>query len=272
MADRRTGGLRERPVGPRSDAGTGAATRPPRIPAGTGARRAPSGIGAFGTGAFRLGPSTGDTDTEQQRPRRAGLRRRRRPGASARGVAPEPRRWRCRRDCRGPPSDTVGASPPRRRAGSRVLPVVVAVVVLGVVVGVAVALAPSHHPPAGRRSDSRHTTTTHTTHPQTTVALPPQVRPTTSTAATASYGAPSTGYTVGLQATGPCWVEATETSTGKVAWTGTLVTGQTQSIAATGNLLLRLGAANDVNITLNGEAVLLPTGFQSPFNMTFQSA
>jgi hypothetical protein len=67
-------------------------------------------------------------------------------------------------------------------------------------------------------------------------------------------------------------VEATETSTGKVAWTGTLATGQTQSIAATGNLLIRLGAANDVSITLNGEPVLLPTGFGSPFNMTFQSA
>ncbi len=271
MADRRTGGLRERPVGPRSDAGTGAATRPPRIR----------------PGPAHAGPHPGSARSGQGRP--GSVRAPAIPTPSSNGhdelvfvddAAPAPRPEESPRSpalalSKGLSRATLGhrrGLAPRRRAGSRVLPVVVAVVVLGAVVGVAVALAPSHHPPAGRRSDSRHTTTTHTTHPQTTVALPPQVRPTTSTAATASYGAPSTGYTVGLQATGPCWVEATETSTGKVAWTGTLVTGQTQSIAATGNLLLRLGAANDVNISLNGEAVLLPTGFQSPFNMTFQSA
>ena len=60
-------------------------------------------------------------------------------------------------------------------------------------------------------------------------------------------------------------------STGHVVWTGTLQTGQTQAIPATGSLVVRLGAANDVTVTLNGEPVVLPTGFQSPFDMSFQA-
>jgi hypothetical protein len=66
-------------------------------------------------------------------------------------------------------------------------------------------------------------------------------------------------------------VYATKASTGAVVWTGTLQTGQTQAIAATGSLIVRLGAANDVNVTMNGTPVVLPTGFQSPFDMHFQA-
>ena len=76
-------------------------------------------------------------------------------------------------------------------------------------------------------------------------------------------------HEVNLAATGLCWVDATEASTGAVLWTGTLQTGQSRAIAATGSLVLRLGAANDVNVTLNGEPVVLPTGFRSPFDMRF---
>ncbi len=72
-----------------------------------------------------------------------------------------------------------------------------------------------------------------------------------------------------LRATGLCWVDATAASTGNVVWTGTLQTGQSQSIPATGSLIVRLGAANDVTVTMNGEPVVLPSGFQSPFNMSF---
>ncbi|HXQ60733.1 MAG TPA: DUF4115 domain-containing protein [Acidimicrobiales bacterium] len=147
-----------------------------------------------------------------------------------------------------------------------------AVVVLAAVVAVAVVLAPSHPSrTAQHRSTTRPKTSARTTHPHTTVTVPPQVQPTTSTADTAAYSAPSNAYTVDLQATGPCWVEATETATGNVVWTGTLASGQNRSIPATGSLVLRLGAANDVSVTLNGEQVLLPVGFHSPFDMSFGS-
>jgi len=160
---------------------------------------------------------------------------------------------------------------PGGRATRNVWAVAAVVAVLAVVVGVAVALAPSHHtasPPARDRHVASHR---HATHPHTTVTTPPQVKATTSTAITASYSAPTTGYTIGLAANGLCWVEATETSTGTVVWTGTLQTGQTKAIAASGNLVVRLGAANDVAVTLNGVPVVLPPGFASPFDMTFST-
>jgi hypothetical protein len=150
--------------------------------------------------------------------------------------------------------------------------VVAAAVILGAVVGVAVVLAPSHHvPPSSHLSALKKpkTSARGKTHP--TITVPPEVEPTASTADTAAYGTPSTSYTLGIQATGPCWVEATEVSSGKVVWTGTLTPGQSHSIPASGNLLLRLGAANDVSVTMNGEPIVLPTGFHSPFDMSFTS-
>jgi hypothetical protein len=104
------------------------------------------------------------------------------------------------------------------------------------------------------------------------VAAPTSLQPSTSTASTAAYRAPSSSYTVSLEATGLCWVDATEASSGTVVWTGTLQTGQTRAIPASGSLIVRLGAANDVNVTLNGEKVDFPTGFVSPFNMSFEVA
>ncbi len=143
---------------------------------------------------------------------------------------------------------------------------------LGLVIGVAVALTPTHpRNAASHHSTTKPRSTVRTTEPRTTVPPPPEVHPTSSTAVTADYSAPATGYTVGLQATGPCWVEATTTASGALVWTGTLAPGQTRSIAATGSLLLRLGASDDVSVSLNGETVAFPTGFQSPFDMTFEA-
>ena len=86
------------------------------------------------------------------------------------------------------------------------------------------------------------------------------------------YTAPDSAYTVELSATGPCWILATETATGKVLWTGTMEAGQIQQIPATGSLVIRLGAAFVVTVTLNGEPVTLPAGHASPFDVSFQSA
>jgi hypothetical protein len=141
------------------------------------------------------------------------------------------------------------------------------------VIGAAVALSPSHPP---KRLTALHRPSTKsksssTTVPPTTVP-PPQVHASSSTSTTADYGAPATSYTVALQATGPCWVEATAAATGDLVWTGTMTPGQSRSVPATGSLILRLGAPEDVNVTLNGTPVVLPTGYQSPFDMRFTSA
>ena len=150
---------------------------------------------------------------------------------------------------------------------------VVAVVILGAVVATALVLAPSHHvPPHPDRSALRKPKTSHGTKTHPTITVPPEVEPTASTAVTAAYAAPSTNYTVGIQATGLCWVEATQASNGNVVWTATLTSGQSHSIPASGNLVLRLGAANDVTVTMNGEPVAFPPGFHSPFDVSFNTA
>jgi hypothetical protein len=104
-----------------------------------------------------------------------------------------------------------------------------------------------------------------------TTTTAPTLQPTTSSAAEAAYAAPASGYTVALSATAPCWVEAEEVATGTVVYTGTLSPGQSQQFAASGDLFVRLGAAFVVTVSLNGEPITLPTGHQSPFNVTFQA-
>ncbi|HXQ43964.1 MAG TPA: RodZ domain-containing protein [Acidimicrobiales bacterium] len=276
MADRRPPGLRDAPDRSRSSAGTGAPARPTRPrpgPAHAGPHPGSSRQGQARPGSVRAPAPTPSSNGHDELVFVDDAAPPPRPDQSARSSALALSRGLSRGLSR------TGRGHRRNRsalglAGNRILPVVVAVVVLGVVVGAALALSPSHHPPTAthHRSGATHPSSVHKSHPQTTLAAPPQVRPTTSTSATASYGTPSTTYSVGLQATGPCWVEATEASTGRVVWTGTLASGQTQAIPATGNLLVRLGAANDVSITLNGEQVILPTGFHSPFDMTFVPA
>jgi hypothetical protein len=166
---------------------------------------------------------------------------------------------------------------PRRRS----LLTATTVVVLAAVVAVAIALAPSRssHRPA---ASSSRTTSAHSSGPstksgsssharKTPTPAPQTLQPVTSSADAAAYTAPAGAYSVELAASGPCWILATEITTGKVLWTGTLGAGDIRQIPATGGLSVRIGADN-VTVALNGKPVTLPAGHQSPFNLTFQSA
>jgi hypothetical protein len=99
----------------------------------------------------------------------------------------------------------------------------------------------------------------------------PTIQPTDSSTTAASYPAPTGAYTVGLSASGPCWVLATDVATGQVVWTGTLQADGQQQIQATGSLHVRLGAAFDVAVVLDGSPVVLPPGHVSPFDLTFEA-
>jgi hypothetical protein len=97
------------------------------------------------------------------------------------------------------------------------------------------------------------------------------VQPTASSTTAASYPAPTGAYTVGISASGPCWVMATDVATGQVLWTGTLQADGQQQIQATGSLHVRIGAAFDVAVALDGSPVVLPAGHVSPFDLTFEA-
>jgi hypothetical protein len=85
----------------------------------------------------------------------------------------------------------------------------------------------------------------------------------------ASYPAPGTAYTVTLTSSGACWVYAKLASTGAVVWTGTLQSGQAQTLNVTGQLVVELGHANTLSATLNGVPVQYPAQYQAVFTISF---
>jgi hypothetical protein len=85
----------------------------------------------------------------------------------------------------------------------------------------------------------------------------------------ATVAAPAAGYTVVVSATGNCWIEGQRTDTGQDVWSGTLAAGQQHRFSFAGPVVLRIGAANAA-VSMNGEPVALPSGYQAPYNVTFQ--
>ena len=172
---------------------------------------------------------------------------------------------------------------PRRLGGpaAAVAAVVVLVVVL-IVTGLH-SNTPARHPtssghatttaPAQHHATGRHPATTTTT----TTAPPTVSAPASPTAHSATYHVAGTGagaaYSLALAATsGECWVDATNTATGAVLFTGTLFAGQSHAIAATGPVTVIAGAPAAFSATVDGSAVMLPPGFQAPFTLSFETA
>ena len=162
------------------------------------------------------------------------------------------------------------------------MPVVLGVLVILVVIAVVVALAfgigkhntaspptTAHHG-ATPGHDKSNTTSTSTATTTSTTA-PPSVVPEASTAtdAAATYAAPAGNYTVTLTSSGACWVYAKVASTGAVLWTGTLDQGQAQQLTGAGQIVVQMGHANTMSVTMNGVPVQYPAQYQAVFTMTF---
>jgi hypothetical protein len=124
---------------------------------------------------------------------------------------------------------------------------------------------PKHHATA-----HHHATTSTTT---TTTAPPPVSAPASVSAHTATYNVAAPDYSLTLAATaGQCWVEATNTATGAVLFTTTLLAGQSHTIAATGPVTVIAGAPGAFAATVNLAPVTLPLGNQAPFTLQFETA
>lgn len=141
------------------------------------------------------------------------------------------------------------------------------VVVVGAVIAGLLSTNSSHPSPAAGRSPVVRAVTGHSAAAAETSAL----QPVSSSSNAATYRVPAGPYSVVLSATGACWVMATDPA-GHVLWTGTLRAGQTQTVPASGAMLLHLGAAWNVTITATGRPVQLPAGYLSPFAVTFSPA
>jgi hypothetical protein len=123
------------------------------------------------------------------------------------------------------------------------------------------------HPPGTHHHHAAPTTTTSTT-------APPAVSvATAATAHTATYTVAAADYSLTVGATsGECWVEVTNTATGAVLFTTTLLSGQSHAIAATGPTTVIAGAPAVFTANVNGSPVTLPPGNQAPFTLNFQTA
>ena len=120
---------------------------------------------------------------------------------------------------------------------------------------------------SGHRHHEATTTTTSTTAPPAVSA------PTAVTAHTATYTVTAPDYSLTISATtGECWVEVTNTSTGTVLFTTTLLSGQSHTVAATGPVTVIAGAPGAFTATVNDSPVTLPLGNQAPFTLNFQLA
>jgi hypothetical protein len=121
--------------------------------------------------------------------------------------------------------------------------------------------------PAGGHGHRPHTTTT------TTTTAPPAVSAATApTPHSATYDVAAASYSLSLAASaGECWVEAENPATGTVLYSGTLFTGQSHIVAASGPVVVIAGAPGAFAATVNGVPVNLPSGFQAPFTLTFQT-
>ena len=126
-------------------------------------------------------------------------------------------------------------------------------------------------PPTTHPAETHHHRATSTT--TTTTAPPPVSAATAATAHTATYTVAETDYSLTVGATsGECWVEVSNTATGGVLFTTTLLAGQSHAIAATGPVTVIAGAPGAFTATVNGSPVTLPPGNQAPFTLHFQTA
>ncbi|MHB8221055.1 MAG: DUF4115 domain-containing protein [Acidimicrobiales bacterium] len=160
---------------------------------------------------------------------------------------------------------------PRRLAGT-IASAVVVLAVLGVVVAVGTTRHPGAPPPTTTTPRRNTTTPRRNTTTTTTTTVPPKFTPVTSTTTTATYTAPSASFSITLATTtGNCWVNVTS-STGTTLLSQTLPAGTTKTIAASGTTTVILGAPSAIDVSIDHQPVVLPTGFQTPFTMTLQPA
>ncbi len=161
---------------------------------------------------------------------------------------------------------------PRRIGGPLAAIGAVTVLIVVLVVTGIHSNSPGHHP---KPSTTATTHPHHTSRTATTTSTAPLTvsAPTAATAHEATYNVASTSYALSLSATGAeCWIDATDTATGSVLFTGTLFSGQSHTIAATGPVTVIAGAPAVFAATVDGTAVTLPSGYQAPFTLRFAAS
>jgi hypothetical protein len=165
---------------------------------------------------------------------------------------------------------------PRRLGGP-----IVAVAVVGVVIVVLV-IAGSHknNPPAKHHLSSTASTGTASrshhakAHPKksvsttTTTQLPLVSLPSATSVHDATYTTRLTDYSLVVSATTQeCYVQVDNVTTGTAIFAGVMTAGEQRTIPVTGPVTIDVGAPSAFAATVNGTSLVLPYGYQTPFNL-----
>jgi hypothetical protein len=172
---------------------------------------------------------------------------------------------------------SINHRPRRLAAPAMALAAVSALIVVLLVTGSHSVAPPHHHKtgsPKGRSNSSppepppKHPATSAPTTQPPAVSSPQQ-----STTRNATYDVPSSDFTLELAATsGACWVDVTNSTSGTTYFEGVLQPGQQHAFDTGSPLTVVIGAPTVFGASVNGTAVVLPPGFQTPFTMNFVTA
>ena len=162
-----------------------------------------------------------------------------------------------------------------RRLGGPIVAVVAVLALIAVLV-----IAGSHKvPPAkkhlsstgttGTSSRSQHVKKHHTQHGSTTTTTLPLVSlPKATSLHDATYTTSLTDYALVVSATtGRCYVEVNDVSTGATLYAAVMNAGQQETINVTGPVTIDVGAPSVFAASVNGVSMVLPYGYETPFNL-----
>jgi hypothetical protein len=150
----------------------------------------------------------------------------------------------------------------------------VVAIALVAVVGWRLSDTRSSSPAAASKSHTHQTTppASTTTIPQhTTTTVPTTIVPVSIVSSTVNYSVPAASYTIGFAVTGgaACWVGITGSAGTPYLYSQTLSPGESYNYAATGPVVVRLGAPSVMSMTLNGVAVEVPPGNGQLYDLAF---
>ncbi len=164
---------------------------------------------------------------------------------------------------------------PRRLGGP-----IVAVSVVAVVIVVLVIAGSHKNPPAkhhlsttattGTASRSHKAKTHHkkTVSTTTTTQLPLVSLPSATSVHDATYTTRLTDYSLVVSATtSECYVQVDNVSTGTAMFAAVMTAGEQRTIPVTGPITIDVGAPSAFAATVNGTSLVLPYGYQTPFNL-----
>jgi hypothetical protein len=124
-------------------------------------------------------------------------------------------------------------------------------------------------PPPPTTINPSHSTTTVPRTTTTTLTPSGELAPTSVSPTIVTYTlASSAPYQLSFATSGVCWIGVESSSTGPYLWMKTLGAGESETYAASGPVVVRLGTPGVLAVSINGTPLELPNQVQ-PYDVSF---